>query len=138
MTAEADFSPEAVVRRFYDALNARDFNRAAGAVAERCEWESVAAETTHRGPDPVVAGLRAWADAFPDGRVDVLNTVAAGPFVVVEWRTRGTQTGPYRGAAATGNHVVRRGCAVAEVEGGKIVRFRDYYDRRTLDEQLGR
>ena len=135
-TDPADFSPEAVVRRFYAALNERDFNRAAGAVAERCEWVSVAAETTHRGPEPVVAGLRAWAEAFPDGRVEVLNTVGEGRFVVVEWRTTGTQSGPYRGAEPTGRPVRRRGCAVAEVEGGKIVRYRDYYDRQTLAEQL--
>jgi ketosteroid isomerase-like protein len=31
----------------------------------------------------------------------------------------------------------RRGCAVAEVEGGKIVRYRDYFDRAQMYAPLG-
>ena len=90
--------PETIVEGMFDALNARDYAKAAGAIAEHCEWHSVATEGVHRGPGAVVAGLREFVAAFPD------------------WR--------------------RRGCSVAEVEGGKIVRYRDYYDRATLLQQL--
>jgi len=83
-----DLTPEGIVRSYFNALNARDFARAAGPIAEDCEWTSVAT-----------------------GRV-------------------------FRGPAANGAAFERRGCAVAEVRGGKIVRYRDYYDRATLLDQL--
>lgn len=125
------------VRRLFEALDARDYERAAGAVAERCEWTSVAAGTVHHGSGPIVEGLREFTAAFPDWRVEIDNLVAAGRTVVVEWRTTGTHEGAFRGAAPTGRRFERRGCAVAEVEGGKIVRYRDYYDRATMLDQLG-
>lgn len=133
-----DLSAAATVRGMFDALNARDFGRAAGAVSERCRWESVAAETVHTGSRPIADGLRTFAASFPDLRVDVESLVVEGDRVVVEWIASGTFTGePLRGEEANGRAFRRRGCAVAEVEGGKIVRYRDYYDRATLLDQLG-
>ena len=55
--------------------------------------------------------------------------IAPGDVVVIEWRTSGTR-------AADGVTFSRRGCAVAEVRGGKIAAYRDYFDRQTLTEQL--
>jgi steroid delta-isomerase-like uncharacterized protein len=131
-----DLSPEGVVRGLFDALNERDFERAAGAVAERCEWESVAAETVHSGSKPIVDGLRRALEAFPDWHAEILHLHAAGGVVVVEWDSSGTFTGVFQGQEANGRAFRRRGCAVAEVAGGKIVRYRDYYDRATLLDQL--
>jgi steroid delta-isomerase-like uncharacterized protein len=132
-----DLSSEGTVRAMWDAFNARDFARAAGAIAEDCDWVSVAAETTHRGPGPIVVGLREFIASFPDWRADVKGVIAAGDIVVVEWEASGTFRAPFRGRPPTGQSFRRRGCSVAEVEGGKIVRYRDYYDRATLLGQLG-
>jgi steroid delta-isomerase-like uncharacterized protein len=133
-----DLSPEATVLGLFEALNERDFGRAAGAVSERCRWESVAAETVHRGSGPIADGLRTFTESFPDLRIDVESVTADGRRVVVEWAASGTFTGaPLRGEQANGRSFRRRGCAVAEVDGGKIVRYRDYYDRATLLDQLG-
>jgi steroid delta-isomerase-like uncharacterized protein len=132
-----DLSPEGTVRGMFEALNARDYARAAGPIAEDCEWWSIATETVHRGPSPIVAGLREFATAFPDWHCEIERLTAAGPLVVVEWRTTGTFERPFRGQPPNGRRFVRRGCAVAEVVGGTIVRYRDYYDRATLLMQLG-
>ncbi len=43
----------------------------------------------------------------------------------------------FRGESPTGIRFGREGCSVAEVEGGQIIRHRDYYDCATLLEQLG-
>lgn len=131
-----DLSPAGTVRGLYDALNVRDFGRAAGAVAEHCVWESVAAGTSHRGSAPIVDGLRQFVAAFPDFRVEILKLVADGDVVVVEWEAKGTLTGAFRGEQRNGKAFRRRGVAVAEVEGAKIVRYRDYYDRATMLAQL--
>lgn len=131
-----DLTPEGVVRSYFEALNARDFARAAGPIAEDCEWTSVATEKTHRGPAAIVAGLREFVASFPDWRVDLERVITAGTIVVVEWDTSGTFEKPFRGQQPNGRRFRRRGCAVADVEGGRIVRYRDYYDRATLLDQL--
>lgn len=131
-----DLSPEGVVRSYFEALNARDYARAAGGIAEHCRWESVPTEGVYTGPDAIVKGLREFAAAFPDWKVEMANVVSAGPFVVVEWVVSGTFTHPFRGREPNHRRFTRRGCAVAEVEAGRIVRYRDYYDRLTLQQQL--
>jgi steroid delta-isomerase-like uncharacterized protein len=131
-----DLSPEGVVRAYFAALNARDYARAAGGIAEHCRWESVATENVHTGPGAIVEGLREFVAAFPDWRVEMANVVSSGPFVVVEWSVSGTFTRPFRGREPNHRKFVRRGCAVAEVQAGRIVRYRDYYDRITLHQQL--
>lgn len=132
-----DLNAEAIVRSYYDALNARDYARAAGPIAEGCEWVSMPTENVFRGPSAIVAGLREFASAFPDWHVAVEQVIADGRFVVVEWHTEGTFQQPFRGNEPNGRKFSRRGCAVAEVESGRIVRYRDYYDRASLYAQLG-
>jgi steroid delta-isomerase-like uncharacterized protein len=131
-----DLSPEATVRSYYDALNARDYARAAGPIAENCEWVSMPTGNVFQGPAAIVAGLREFTTSFPDWRVDVERVVADGRFVVVEWHTSGTFGSAFRGHAPNGKRFSRRGCAVAEVESARIVRYRDYYDRASLYAQL--
>ena len=132
-----DLTPEGTVRSYYDALNARDYARAAGPIAESCEWISMPTENRYRGPAAVVAGLKEFTTAFPDWRVEVERVISRGTFVVVEWRTSGTFQQPFRGHEPNGRQFSRRGCAVAEVERGRIVRYRDYYDRASFYAQLG-
>ena len=132
-----DLTPEGAVRSFYEALNARDYARAAGPIAETCDWLSMPTENVHRGPTAVVGGLREFTSAFSDWRVDVERVICHDRFVVVEWHTTGTFNGPFRGRDPNGRRFSRRGCAVAEVERGQIVRYRDYYDRASLFAQLG-
>jgi ketosteroid isomerase-like protein len=127
--------PEAVVRQLWNSINDRDYSRLAGAIAESCDWVSMPTERHYRGPAAMVDGLRAFHTSFPDGRAEILALYAAGEVVVVEWRVSGTNTG---GEGPTGRSFARRGCSVAVVRGGKIVEYRDYFDRLTLTEQLGR
>ena len=129
-------SPEAVVESYFDALNVRDYARAAGAIAEHCRWESVASENVHQGPGAIVAGLREFVAAFPDWHAHIESITVSGNRVVVEWIVTGTFTRAFRDLQPNRKRMRRRGCAVAEVEGGKIVRYRDYYDRLTLQQQL--
>ena len=131
-----DFNREAIVRSYYDALNARDYARAAGPIAETCEWVSMPTENVFRGPEAIVAGLREFTTAFPDWHVEVERVISQGSFVVVEWHTTGTFQKPFRGHPPNGKRFSRRGCAVAEVESGRILRYRDYYDRACLYAQL--
>ena len=128
---------EDVVRAYFDALNGRDYERAAAAFSDDCEFVSVASGARFRGTESMLHGLREFAEAFPDWTVEVANVVASGPYVATEWTTTGTHEGMFRGESPTGIRFRRDGCSVAEVHSGRIVRYRDYYDRATLLEQLG-
>jgi len=128
---------EDVVRAYFDALNERDYEKVAASFSDDCEFVSVASGAKFTGTDSMLHGLREFAEAFPDWSVEVANIVASGPYVVTEWKTTGTQEGMFRGESPTGIRFRRDGCSVAEVEDGRIVRYRDYYDRSTLLEQLG-
>ena len=131
-----DLTPEGTVRGFFEALNARDYARAAGAIAEHCQWCSIPTGTEFRGPGAVLGGLREFAAAFPDWRVAIERLAVAGAVVLIEWETSGTFEKPFRGRAPNGRRFRRRGCAVADIDRGLIVRYRDYYDRATLLRQL--
>lgn len=133
---EVDLSPEGTVRRMFEALNSRDYPGVANAIAEFCEWESVPTSKVFTGPSVIIAGLREFSGAFPDWRADVERVTAAGNVAVVEWDSSGTFAEPFRGHEPNGKKFRRRGCSVAEVENGRIVRYRDYYDRAALLEQL--
>ena len=128
---------EDVVRAYFDALNERDYEQAAALFSDDCEFVSVASGVKFTGTDSMLHGLREFTEAFPDWAVEVANVVASGPYVSTEWRTTGTHEGEFRGESPTGIRFRREGCSVAEVEDGRIVRYRDYYDRATLLEQLG-
>ena len=128
---------EDVVRVYFDALNERNYEKVAASFSDDCEFVSVASGVKFRGTDSMLHGLREFAEAFPDWSVEVANMVASGPYVATEWRTTGTQEGMFRGESPAGIRFRRDGCSVAEVEDERIVRYRDYYDRATLLEQLG-
>jgi steroid delta-isomerase-like uncharacterized protein len=131
-----DLSPEGTVRGYFDALNARDYARAAGAIAEHCHWQSMGSESVFRGPAAIVAGLREFVTSFPDWHVELERVTVAGEVVVVEWKTTGTFEKPFRGREPNGKGFRRLGCAIADTDRGLIVRYRDYYDRVTLLKQL--
>lgn len=129
-------SPEATVRAFFEALNRRDYARAQACIAEHCQWESLGSHTSRVGPAAVIAGLREFTGAFPDWRAELQRVIASGACVVVEWNTSGTFQKPFRDREPNGKRFQRRGCAVAEVTDGRITRYRDYYDRAILLQQL--
>jgi steroid delta-isomerase-like uncharacterized protein len=131
-----ELSAEATVRAYFDALNRRDYARAASCIAEHCVWESFGSHIQRVGPAAVIAGLREAVGAFPDWRAELLRVISQGSCVVVEWSASGTFERPFREREPNGKRFVRRGCAVAEVHEGRITRYRDYYDRAIMLQQL--
>jgi steroid delta-isomerase-like uncharacterized protein len=130
------FAPESVVRALFEALNARDNRRALAMIADGCEWWSMPSESVHTGGSAVIAGLDQFTHAFPDWRADIQRATAQGPVVAVEWVSTGTFRGVFRGKLPNGRAFRRCGCSVAQVRGGQIVHYRDYFDRVGILQQL--
>lgn len=130
-----------IAREFYAAWNDRDFERAAELMADDGEILVMGTGERYTGPQGAIEFSRMWAEAFPDGRVEVTRTIAEGDHVVVLFRGRGTHTGTLRSAAgeipATGREITLDLCDVYEFRGGKVKRNWTYFDSGSLLTQLG-
>jgi steroid delta-isomerase-like uncharacterized protein len=128
-----------VIRDMYAAFTSHDPEGIRGFLAPEFEWMIVARDEVIRDAEEMVEGDREFFAKFPDVNVDIHNLIARGSFVVVEWRGCGTNTGPWdENTPATGRSFDRLGCSVAELDGnGKIIRYRDYFDRAQMLRPLG-
>jgi ketosteroid isomerase-like protein len=132
----------AIGRRLVDILNERDWDAHFELIAEDCEWEDVPAGSITRGPQELVEDIKSFVAAFPDIHVETLRVIAQGDLVAIEWRGRGTHTGKpiERGGVVhqpTGRSFVRDGVGIAQLRDGKVVSYRDHFDRLQMYEQVG-
>jgi ketosteroid isomerase-like protein len=89
------------------------------------------------GPDVGLAIARMFADAFPDGKLEIRNVYTDGAVAIAEMIGRGTHGGEFMGISPTGKPVEITICNVMEVRDGKAYREREYMDMLTLMAQLG-
>ena len=120
------------------AVNAHDIDRYLQLLDDSYVGES---ELTPAGGVQGRAGARQrmeiMSGAFPDGRVEVEQTLASGDFVVVRGRVAGTHKGNFAGIAPTNRRVSWGVCYVVEIRNGKVIRIRGYADLASLLQQLG-
>jgi steroid delta-isomerase-like uncharacterized protein len=131
-----------VVRKLGEALTNRDWTVFDDLVAEDCEWTDVPSGRTIRGVVELVDACRAFTTAFPDFSVESVRLIGQGDLVANEWSARGTHDRPLPRPdgghyAPTGRSFARTGVGIVELRDGKVVRYRDYFDRQTMTEQLG-
>jgi steroid delta-isomerase-like uncharacterized protein len=128
-------------RTFYEDWNDRDFDRAAKHISGDAALTIVGTRERFEGPDGFRRFNTMWADAFPDGRVDVETVIDGGDRVVVEFVGRGTHTGPLVSPMgeipATGRSLELKLCDVYEFRNGKVQAQRTYFDTASLMQQLG-
>lgn len=132
---------ERIARELFDAVNQRDVERGARVLSEHCELTDIPFGEVYRGPDGWRQQYNFWLSAFPDGEVEVTHVMATDRGVVVEYVGRGKHDGPLQApggeVAPTGRRTENRFCDIMEIEDGKIVRVRSYFDVQTLMRQLG-
>lgn len=124
----------------YEAWNERDFDRFAEGMAE-AEMIDTGSGERWEGREGAITFAQMWANAFPDGRIEIDNVVDAGDSVAIEFTGRGTQTGTLVSAAgeipATGRSVELKLCDVWTFENGKAKTVRMYLDTGSMMTQLG-
>jgi steroid delta-isomerase-like uncharacterized protein len=74
--------------------------------------------------------------AATNPKINVVNRIASGNQVTVEWIASGLHTGDLPGLPASNRTYVLRGVTVVVRENGKIVRESLYYDKSDLYRQL--
>src|SRR5580700_11612412 len=97
---------EALARRYFDAISARDLD---GAVAMWADGgrENVRGQVDVNAPDGVRAFIGELLEAVPDLRFEVVGTTTEGERCAVQWCLRGTFAGPgsLAGVAPTGDPI---------------------------------
>jgi steroid delta-isomerase-like uncharacterized protein len=135
--ADAAPDPEALVRRYFAAVAARDPDAMAR------HWspdgvEDIVAVGIFRGPEEVRGFFSELFGAMPDAETVVEQVVSDGSTVVVRWRMAGTFSGgPMMGLEPTDRRVELRGCDVLEVADGLIQRNTAYYDGMAMARGVG-
>jgi predicted ester cyclase len=88
------------------------------------------------------AYLQNFMNAFPGSKFEILNTIAQGDYVVINWKTSGTNMGPLQAPSGatippTGKMSTLMGSTTALVQGGKVVHVWNFWDMASLLGQLG-
>jgi glyoxylase-like metal-dependent hydrolase (beta-lactamase superfamily II) len=119
-------SSSMIAKRYFDALSRRDLDAALGF------WAQGAA-------DGIDVRFRELFDAFPDLRIELLDTTTQRERCVVRWHATGTFLGPGRlqEFTANGGQISIDGCDVLEVSEDQIQAGDFYMDGAELVQQLG-
>jgi steroid delta-isomerase-like uncharacterized protein len=128
-----------IVRRYFEAIAARDFDSALAMWAPG-GVERVVGQRELTAPDGVRELLGELHGAFPDLHWEVLDVTAGADRVAVRWRARGTFAGPgnFQGFVANGARLDMEGCDVLTVNAeGQIERLDAYLDSGDVARQLG-
>src|SRR5207253_3322010 len=129
---------EAVARRYFDAIAARDLEAAVGLWAEGGR-ENVRGQVDVRAPEGVREFIGGLLDAVPDLKFEVLSMTTQEERCVVQWRISGTFAGPgaMNGIAPTGDPVVLEGLDLLTIRDGKIESNDAYPDSIGFARQIG-
>ena len=89
------------------------------------------------GPDVAIGIAEMFANAFPDGTLEVKKSYAQGDTAIAEMVGRGTHKGELMGIAPSGKWIEIVICNVMELRDGKIAREREYMDLFSMMSQMG-
>ncbi|HEY0381793.1 MAG TPA: ester cyclase [Candidatus Elarobacter sp.] len=131
---------EQIVRRIYDAFNARDIPLLASLFADDCETIDMGTHRTYRGFGGFMEWVKPFADAMPDSTATAGLIVAAGDWIATEHVGRGTQTAAFvtaDGEVPASNRTIE--ILFAEffrLRDGKVAEFRAYWDSGSVLRQM--
>jgi glyoxylase-like metal-dependent hydrolase (beta-lactamase superfamily II)/predicted ester cyclase len=131
-------SSSVVARSYFDALARHDLD-AAVACWRQDGVDRLVGQAELAAPDGIRAYFNELFAAFPDFRLEVLDTTTHRERCAVRWRASGTFVGPgrFQGFAPNGAVLAIEGCDVVEVVDGLIVGNDAYMNGADIARQLG-
>jgi steroid delta-isomerase-like uncharacterized protein len=127
--------------RYAEAWNSHDDEQIEPLVTPDVVWLDPALPEPARGVHEVRDFMRRSWVAFPDLRFTAgpMWLEPHGESMTWSWRMEGTHRGPIDppGFAATGKRIDIDGIDVWDFAGGRLERYRAYYDMATLARQIG-
>jgi glyoxylase-like metal-dependent hydrolase (beta-lactamase superfamily II)/ketosteroid isomerase-like protein len=127
-----------LARRYFDALNDRDLDRAVsywrpGAVLR------VVGQTELGAPGEIKDHFAELFAAFPDWQFELVDLTQAANRCAVRWKVRATFAGPgqFRGFAPSGSTIELEGCDVLSFDAGMIIHNDAFTDSASFARQIG-
>jgi glyoxylase-like metal-dependent hydrolase (beta-lactamase superfamily II)/predicted ester cyclase len=129
---------ESVARRYFAAIDEHDLDAAVALWAEGGR-ENVRGQVDTVAPEGVREFIGGLLQAVPDLRMEIVSTTSEAERCAVQWRIRGTFSGPgtFAGIAPTDNPIVLEGCDLLRVEDGLIQSNDAFSDSMTFARQIG-
>src|SRR5271166_4831198 len=129
---------EAVARRYFEAIDARDLDLAVSLWAEGGR-ENVRGQVDVAAPDGVRAFIGELLGALPDLSMQVVSTTTEGERCGVQWRLTGTFAGPgqFGAIAPSGMPVELEGFDLLTMRDGLIESNDAFTDSMTFARQVG-
>jgi steroid delta-isomerase-like uncharacterized protein len=128
-----------MIRSYIDAVNVDDPRQVERLLADNVKWSSPAGK--RNGHEETRKYMERWFTAFPDLKLQVVNTMVDGNQAVVECRLVGTHQGNFVSDlgqfAPTQKKIDVDLINLLKVENGKISEIRVYYDSAEIMDQLG-
>ncbi len=129
--------PASIAREYMEAWNRRDFARYRELIHPQYSYTGADGQRQD-GPEAGMAVAQMFANAFPDGKIDIQHIHPAGDKIaVVEFIGRGTHQGDLMGISPTGRKIEMPVCNVIEARDGKVYSEREYMDMAHMMQQLG-
>lgn len=127
-----------VVRQYHNAWNDHDADALVALFAEGGTYNNPATGQVLTG-EAIGRFAQGVFAAYPDVSWELISIGDNGAGLVArQWLMRGTNTGPgLDGTPATGRTLTLPGASFNQVKGDKIRSEQDYFDQKTIDEQLG-
>jgi len=128
--------PKVLMRRFYDGVNAGDFN-----VIDELVADDVVEHEEFPGIEPNKDGVRQFFNlfrsAFPDLRMDPHEILVDGDMVCARITVTGTHQGEFMGIPPTGRRFEVGGFDLVRIRDGQAVEHWGLTDNMTMMQQLG-
>lgn len=119
-----------------EALNGHKAADVAALFADDATLSDQGDHEDYRGKVAIMAGVQTWLTAFPDAKVNVSHSVAAGDYVFVEGTLTGTHKGTFGGVAPTNKAIITSYADVFRIKDGKIAEAWRFRDQMALTAQL--
>ena len=127
----------ALVERYYeDIWNAGNAAAADEILSPTFTFYPPDAPEGLRGRATYKAYVELHRRAFPDLRLTVMDVLAEGDRVAVQWAMQGAHHGAFGSVMPTGAEVIVRGMDLVHIAGGRIVALYSYFDLLTVVHQL--
>ncbi len=127
---------KALVRKFAGCIDAKDLDAALTLLSP-----NFVDHTPPAGLPPGIEGVRMFFTmqfaAFPDGRLNVQDTIAEGDKVVCRTNGEGTHQGMFLGMAPTGKHITWSFIEIWRITDGKLAEYWVEADMMGMMQQLG-
>ena len=129
---------EAVARRYFAAIGARDLDAAVAMWADGGR-ETVRGQVDVTAPEGVRSYIGGLLDAVPDLRFEILSTTTQDDHCAVQWRLTGTFAGPgsMLGLQPTGHPITVEGIDLLTIRDGLIQSNDAFPDSIAVPRQIG-